>query len=134
MLPTVEDCIIESFELETLAKNPSWTWSHGYREPLLSAGFLPIVPGVVETWAIVNPVLSRMRCRVELIYDLYDFHLDYCSRHDIRRVQCMVDGSFPQGQTFVEHLGYRYESVLKEWGRDGGSRIRYAWFLKDHIQ
>jgi len=133
MLPEVDDAIIEAMDIETLAANPSWTWSHGYREPLVCAGFLPIIPGVVETWAVVSPKLRLMRCRVQLAYDLYDFHLEYCQRHDIRRVQCMVDNAFPPAKTFVEHLGYRYESAMLQWGRNEDIRLRYVWFLKDHL-
>lgn len=133
MLPNVGHEILEGMDIPTLAANPSWTWSHGYADPLVCAGFLPIVPGVIETWAVVSPNLRLMRCRVELIYDLYDFHLEYCKRQNIHRVQCMVDDRFPQAKTMVAHLGYRYESAMLHWGRNDEIRLRYAWFLKDHI-
>lgn len=133
MLPTVDPSLIEAMDTGAMAKQPSWTWTHGYDEPLLSAGFMPITPGVGESWAVANPILSQMRARVELVYDIYDLHLEYCVRHDIRRVQCLVDNAFPAGKVFVDHLGYRYEAALKEWGRDGQIKLRYAWLLKDHV-
>lgn len=135
MRPDLTPEIISQIDPWALCQQPSWTWyaDDGVTQmTLFCGGIIEIEPGVVESWAVVNAKLPFMKIRLRLIKELKAFHLEYAHYHDIRRVQCLIDGDYRHAHTLVKWLGYKHEARLEEWGRSGGVKHRYAWLLKDH--
>ena len=112
----------------------AWTWvDTETRKPVLSAGFLPIVPGVAETWAIVSPVRFSVLTLRTLLHDVYRFHTEMAGRHGIVRFQCLVESDHPGAERLAKKLGYQYEGTLRDWGYELVSKHRYAWLARYHL-
>jgi hypothetical protein len=113
--------------------NPSWTWidSEGYI--LASAGFIPIWPGLVEAWSIFSAITKYHPLRRQIVRDLKYIHKSLSPIFGIRRAQSLVSEGFRDGHALSLLLGYKKESELKEYGRNGETFYRYVWFAKDHL-
>lgn len=125
--------LIDLLRNEYLSNGYSWTWvEQGTDAPVLAGGFIPIVAGVVEVWAIVSPKRFSYTTLKFLLEALYEWHIEVARRYDIMRYQCLVDQAHPGAERLVQHLGYIHEGTLTEWGKDRAVKYRYAWLAKLH--
>jgi hypothetical protein len=128
--------IEKGFDVRYAEAYPAWTWYSDTAEQIyICAGMIEIMPPgrVAEIWAIVNPILRSLpRIAYAVVQDLRQWHIEGAKFYDIRRAQCLVADGFPEGETLMKHLGYRWESTYACWGDDETSIHRYVWLAKEH--
>ena len=77
-----------------------------------------------EAWLLFNSLFYKY---VKTTYKVIKQSLgQMIAEHDLRRVQALVDPNVQNGQTFMEHLGFEKEGLLKSFGPRGENLFIYA--------
>jgi hypothetical protein len=84
-------------------------------------------PGVGEAWAFFCPDV-RFHARSALIVGRSIIE-DIAKRMNYKRIQATARVDFPQAASYLEHLGFGIESVLRRYAHDHSDMFMYARFF-----
>lgn len=91
-------------------------------------GITPYWHGVGEAWIIAGPLIHKYP--VAFTKAVYRGMRQIAQHMKLRRVQCLVDSTFPMSYRWAKTIGFKLEGILKEYGPEGQDFYRMVWFSK----
>ena len=93
-------------------------------EIIACAGVTLLGYGKGEAWSLLSSLFYKYK---KTVYKAIKIGLDMIiNENNLRRVQVPIFCDFTQGRNLVEHLGFKFEGILKSYGIHGEDMALYG--------
>lgn len=91
---------------------------------VFSAGIFPIWDGMGEAWVVPSDLIRQYKR--EFVRYVRGYMDQLAKENSYHRIQATARSDFPQGQRFLEFLGFTREGLMHRYGPDGSDHYLYA--------